>query len=445
MGRRDRRAGRAAKKDSEAVSPVRASHEERQAKSEQLSTSGGRAFFKRRTLVVLIVLLIPLSYLSYRSVIAYRLRAFAWEASDLRANQRWRALESLAVDWAEWDKASALPLLLAAEGAERQGSTERVAGYLERIPTGDPQAPALLLELATLYFGDLNRPQDGVDTVKRSLELDASNPEAHRRLIFYYGMTMQRLEMIKQTRAAISQNGDSQETYVYLMGANWLNFSNAYELNGKWLRSGQNTETYAVAEALLARGSSNILPEDAEVEDVDADRIKRQEHTKMLQKFLDRYPENIELLAYFLEQASTAGDQDAVGKLLAQVPASAAEDNRVWYYKGWLHSARDELQQAESSYRKALELHPYAWRSQLDLANVLRRLTKFDEVEKWNALSLEGKQIREQVLQLPDVQSVSVSLFRKMQRYAKDCGDELVAQRMDQRLINLEENLGTSL
>lgn len=405
------------------------------------AVGGGRsrAAFSPRTRAILLILLVPLGYISYRSVTAYRLRSYAWEAAELRNAGRWRKLESVAAEWAQLDPDVALPWLMAAEGAERQGSIERVAGYLENLPPDDPRTPDLLLELATFYFGQLNKPQQGVEACQRSLQLSPGNSEAHRRLVFYYGITLQRAELIGQTRQAIASRGDSQETYVYLIGANWLTFSNAYEFNGKWLQSGQNIETYAVAEALHARGSANAFPQGEDVQEVDADRVKRLEHQKMLRKFFGVYPENIELLVYFLEQAAIRGDEAEVATLLGQVPATAAEDNRVWYYKGWLHSVRDELQDAEASYRKALDLHPYAWRSQLDLANVLRRMNRFEEVEKLNQLSLMGKQIREEVLQLPDVQSVPVALFRKMQEYAAGCGDDATATRMAERLENLEQ------
>jgi hypothetical protein len=73
----------------------------------------------------------------------------------------------------------------------------------------------------------------------------------------------------------------------------------------------------------------------------------------------------------------------------------------------------------------------------LALAEVLRRLQKFEEVETLNQLSLMGKELRETILQLPDVQSVPVDVFQKMQRYAAGCGDELTATRMAERLEQL--------
>ena len=396
-----------------------------------------QARFGPRTRIVLIALLIPLGYLSYRSFVAYRLRSIAWEAKDLRDAGSWRKLEKVASEWARRDPDSALPWLIAAEAAEMLGAKARMVDYLEKMPTDDPRSPDLLLESATIYFGDLNRPQAAVDACYRSLALKPANPEAHRRLVFYYGITSQRTKMLRQAREAMKLGADSRETYVYLMGANWLSFSNAYELNSKWLRSGENTETYAVAAALHARGAGFVTPQLVDVDEVDADRLKRIEHIKMLKKYLKQYPSNPELLCYLMEESAVRGDTDEVARLLSQVPASAGDDNRIWYYKGWLNAARDQLDEAEASFRKALELHPYAWRSQLALAEVLRRLQKFEEVETLNQLSLMGKELRETILQLPDVQSVPVDVFQKMQQYAAGCGDELTATRMAERLKQL--------
>jgi tetratricopeptide (TPR) repeat protein len=140
------------------------------------------------------------------------------------------------------------------------------------------------------------------------------------------------------------------------------------------------------------------------------------------------------LLAFFLEESSVRGDVDEVEKLLAEVPASAAKDNRFWHYKGWYHANLSEWQEAEKCYRKALELHPYAWRSQFELADVLRKSGDLREVERLSQLSLEGKDLQKTILQLPDVQSVPMDIFKRMQRYANDCGDSPVATRMKERI-----------
>lgn len=394
----------------------------------------GKRRFSNRTLVILVLLLIPLGYLSYRSARVYRLRSMAFEASELRNSGKWRTLEPLAVKWGEADPTTAIPWLYAAECAEKLGSPDRMAQYLERIPSDDPRAPDLLLELATIYFGPLNQPDKGVKACERAVELAPEHREARRRLIFYYGITMQREKVIEATRGAIQVGADSQETYVYLMGANWLSFSNAYELNGKWLQSGGNDEIYGIAEALHWRGATKNDPSVAQLPEADRERIRKAEQVERLKKYFERFPKNPELLAFFLEESSVRGEIEEVEKLLAQVPVSAGNDNRFWHYKGWYHANLSEWNEAEKCYRKALELHPYAWRSQFDLADVLRKSGQLDQVERWSQLSLEGKDLQKTILQLPDVQSVPMEVFKRMQKYAADCGDSSVAGRMLERI-----------
>lgn len=393
-----------------------------------------RRRFSNRTLVVLIVLLVPLGYLSLRSVHVYQLRSMAFEASELRKAGKWRTLEPLAVKWGQADRTTAIPWLYAAECAEKLGSPDRMAQYLEQIPPDDPRAADLLLELATIYFGPLNRPEQGVQACEKALQLVPEHREARRRLIFYYGITMQREKVIELTRETIRIGSDTQETYVYLMGANWLSFSNAYELNGKWLQSGSDKEIYGIAEALHWRGATKNDPAVAQLPEADRERIRKAEQSEMLKKYFVQYPKNTELLAFFLEESSVRGDVDQVEKLLAEVPASAAKDNRFWHYKGWYHANLSEWQEAEKCYRQALELHPYAWRSQFELADVLRKSGDLREVERLSQLSLEGKDLQKTILQLPDVQSVPMDIFKRMQRYASNCGDAPVADTMMDRI-----------
>lgn len=394
----------------------------------------GKRHYRRRTKVLVALLLGIFGWLAFRSVRVYQLRKMAWDASEARLAGDWVRLETLSSDWAEHDRESALPLLLAAEAAEKRGAMERVAAYLERLPPDDPRTPDVMLELATLYFGKLNQPQAGVAACQRALEIDPDHGEAHRRLMFYYGITLQRIKMVQQAREAIRRGCESPEAYVYLVGANWLTFSNAYELNGKWLLSGSDDETFQVAQMIHWVGASGLQDAADFVEDVDTSRVKQAEHERLLRETLKQYPNNPELLAYFLDKSAIKGDIAAVEELLSQVPATAAEDNRFWHFKGWLHMARGELPAAESAYRKALELHPYAWRTQFELAGLLRQRQQIEETESMIALSLQGKQLRKTILQLPDVQSVPKEVLYQMQEYAEKSGDDEVAKRLAHRL-----------
>ena len=383
----------------------------------------GRPRFSHRRRLMLIVFLILAAPLAYRSYRVYTLRKLAWDASEARQAGNWASLEAIAVRWGQADRNTGMPWALAAEAAEKRGSLSRAAAHLEHLPANDHRTPAALMDLAKIYFGELNRPLQGVATYRKALEMDPRFTEAHRRLIFYYGITVQRNEMVRQAREAIRLGCEPPEAYVYLIGADWLVFSNAYELNHKWLQSGEDNETFEVAQIIHALGARGH-----------DDFERSAKHERLLDEAVEKYPVNRELLAYHLSKRALRGDRDGVVELLGRVPASAADDSRFWHFKGWLDAANGEFEAAETAYREALRRNPYAWQTQLELASVLRQMGRFEEVEKYTAMSMRGKTLRRAILELPDVQSVPPTMFHEIQSYAQQCGDSEVATRLSRRL-----------
>jgi tetratricopeptide (TPR) repeat protein len=115
---------------------------------------------------------------------------------------------------------------------------------------------------------------------------------------------------------------------------------------------------------------------------------------------------------------------------LAQAPPEALEDNRFWRCKGWLHGAQDEFPEAEAAYRQALKLHPFDLQSQHELASVLRRRQRYDEVAVWQERALVGTKFRQEIFRLPNVQSAPKILLTKLVKYARDCGDAEFADHL---------------
>jgi tetratricopeptide (TPR) repeat protein len=147
-----------------------------------------------------------------------------------------------------------------------------------------------------------------------------------------------------------------------------------------------------------------------------------------------RFPNNLELLAYCLHASIADGDPSRVAELLASSPPEAVEDNRFWRFKGWLHSARGELQEAVAAYRKALELNPYDAVSCHQWASIERRMGRVHQVKILELLSKEGQELRREILQMPDVTLVDRTLLERIAKYAADCGDHAAADRLGERL-----------
>jgi hypothetical protein len=97
-------------------------------------------------------------------------------------------------------------------------------------------------------------------------------------------------------------------------------------------------------------------------------------------------------------------------------------------------AAHDRLEEAEACYRKALEINRYDWLTRHQLAGVLRRLKRFDEVQTFERVSKEGKDLRRDILQLENVAKVPAEILARMAQHAANCGDLLVADKLSQRI-----------
>ncbi len=396
----------------------------------QKATTRGRRVIKYLLILAGLACVVSVAYLGYGLRRAAQLEAACKTAYE---QQQWAELEKNATEWAQWRPDQALPWIYAAESANQLGDAIRTASYLYYLPDGDPRTPAGLLELSHLQFGALNQPIAAAETCKRILRLQPDLSEAHRRLIFYYAMSRQRGPMLAEARRAIAAGCDVPETYMYLMGADWITFANGYELNQRWLQSAPDYEPFLVARSWHLLHSQAL---DAESESENASTGGLSKYEQIMTDLLERFPKNEELLAYHLNLACFRGNRERVAKLLAQAPASSAADSRFWRFKGWMHEVRNEQEEAEKAYLHALSLYPFDWQTQHDLAAVYRLKQDFDKVEQYQSAALLGKEIMRNALQAPDTSSLSPQLLQDMSRYAKTCGEPDVAARLEARMRN---------
>jgi len=347
----------------------------------------------------------------------------------LRSESQWAAMAQLAQEWSEWDPQSADAWLFRAEAAQESDSLKSAVEFLGEIPTTHKKAiPALILK-TNIEFEDLNRPLAAVDTCQQLIRLKSNLPFPHQRLIFFYSLTSQRQELIKQITAAIRKGCEPREAYAYLMISDALTFTNGFEVNSAWLQSSPDSEVFIVGRAVQMAQFIQALP------NVDTSIYGTVEtRDKLMSDYLKQYPHNPELLRYFLHRAAGQGDVRQIGQLLTQVLDEYSDDSIFWRYRGWYHNAHDELEQAETAYRKSNALFALDWQTKHELAAVLRRRQELDEVETLQQLALEGKQISSDVQQIPNAAVISSEMLARIQRYAARCGYELVSQSLARRL-----------
>jgi thioredoxin-like negative regulator of GroEL len=361
-------------------------------------------------------------------------RARDLEAACKRAHEagRYDEEENLARAWMSAAPGAAAPILFLAEAQLGLGRARDAAATFATLPDGDPLTIQGLLERADLLFGELRDPREGARTCERIIAQDPAAIEAHRLSCFFSAITLDRRGLAERARRAIDAGAELPEIFVYLLGSTWLTLSNTRVVNSRWLEAAPDDEQFLVAAALGFASDSGLddeVDEDAEPLDAPAET----EHDRRLRELLERFPANQELLAFFLQKASTRGDVERVTALLAQAPPAAADDNRFWRFKGWVHDQAGEAEEAEAALRRALEIDPFDFLTWHQLAGVLRKAGRMDDAALPARLAAEGRNLQKRILRPADVRAVT-PILREMASFARDCGQAGIADRLTRRI-----------
>jgi len=375
---------------------------------------------------------IPIGLRHYGNWREQRSKDFARRCRANRQSMDWDKLASISDQWRNWDKKSAEAILFRAEAAQGLRDFRLAADILNEIPDKHPKRLGALIERSSLLFGPANRPLEGVKTCQQVLEIEPRAFAAHQRLIFFYALTFQQDELLRQIYKAIELGSEPIDAYVYLALADVLSFQNGFEVTNRWLADDVSQEIFLVSRTIHAwKNLSLVQPVDQETKE------KMDLAEKLLREYLDRFRSNISLLAFFLNLAVTNGEVGEAERLLSLFPDSATTDSRYWRFKGWLHAARDEIADAENSYKESLNIYPLSWTVRHELADVLRRQKKYQQVSQMQQLALLGKDLRRELLELPDAKSVTKSILTKIRDYSKLSGDDFVAGALTRRIQTL--------
>jgi tetratricopeptide (TPR) repeat protein len=303
------------------------------------------------------------------------LERYQAECVERNAEQDWKGLAEVAKKWSDLEPTEAEPWLFRAAAAEGVKDWAGLVGLLDRVPRSSPKAVPALIRKAVAEFEPLNQPWDGLKTCDEVLRLEPKVLIAHKQAIFFCAMTMQRREMVRRIRAAIRERRESPESYVYLVGASWLNPGAAYRHNSRWLEREPDNETFLVARAVRVYGSQAKK---------DKERSAEFEHIPEAAQMLERFPRNLELIAWFLNLAITDGDVERVRSLLERVPDEERErDTRVLRARSWLEDADGKPDEAEALLSKALTIDPYWWQLHFQRHDLARRAGRAADAERF--------------------------------------------------------------
>jgi tetratricopeptide (TPR) repeat protein len=364
----------------------------------------------------------------YRAWCRASAAALSEQCRELSSQKQWSELATASARWAEFEPHKIGPWLSRAEAAEGVEDWDGVVRHLDRVPRGDGRAVAALIRKAVVEFEKLNRPWDSMRTCDEVLRLNPLVLFAHKQSIFFYAMTLQRAETVRRVRRAIQVRRESPESYVFLVGASWLYSGSLYRHNSHWREGDPDNEIFQVAQALhvyLSRAKSEL--EYAALFD----------HIPSEDELLERYPHNVELVAYFLNRSISEGDLERIHELLEAVPADVAEgDARFWRARAWCEDASGDFEAAEQSLRRAFQVDPYWWQIHFQLYDLLRRLGRQEESVRFfemyrlsKALATEIKTLLQSTDDLDDQ-----TFCKPLLELARMVGDDEVAVALQERL-----------
>ncbi|MFK7736465.1 MAG: hypothetical protein AB8B50_10570 [Pirellulaceae bacterium] len=385
-------------------------------------------------LVLAIVVVVGVAArVAFSPVSPERIQELETNATLFSQRGQWSQLEAVAQEWASAAPGDFQPWRYAAEAALQQGNPVAAVEYLRRAPDDSPVD--CFHQLSFLEMEALKDPLAAKATCDETLARFPLDPENHERLLFYYTMTAQRAAIAQEAQRAIEAGCDTLGTYGYLFASEWLTFTNGYETNQQWLQSYPGNELFEVAATMHLPSFQflDLLAREAHPEQEAPKPLAfaAEEVTHLRQV----YPDNIELLAIETRDLCRSGDVDAVAAQLSLNHPIAGGDHRFWRFRGWYHSAVEEWSEAIRCYERALELQPWDWATQLELAAAIRATDGVKAAANMQMQADQGKTLMMAVQACPNVRLLQPrSLYEDLAAYFQRCGSKEIADALTRKL-----------
>ncbi len=241
---------------------------------------------------------------------------------------------------------------------------------------------------------------------------------------------------MQQIRSAIAAQTEPREAYVHFFLLYTLKSRDAVILNERWLASDPSNEIFLVARALQLPESTTESQETPALGPASEPGQTLPETAKpgRIDELLRRFPHNIELLAHKADEYLADGNLDGATSLLSQAPDSAGNDARFWRLKGWVHESNAEFDEANSAYRRALQLHPVDWITMNRLAIVERHRQNIPEVTRLTKLVERANDLRRVLRKLTSVENVAPPILIELAKFCRDCGESIVGPALERRM-----------
>jgi len=388
---------------------------------------------RRRSLRILIlsgalILGFFLAIPAYQKWHAHRTRQFKKSCVVARDQGEWSRMQLIAEKWTDWDPESDDACVFVAEGYFQHGRLREAAVELGKVSDEYQGAVSALMLRGEILFGDLGLPYEAEANWKRMLSIEPASTHAHQRLIYFYALTLQRGKLVTQIREAIKLRCESPEAYSYLILANSLNFTSAATVISEWSKKLPDDETLEVALAIYTGKNE----ETSAVGVAEKSPVAPGDQT-LIVECLNKYPHNLEVLAYHIDRKIFYDDVASVVELLAASPESALNDARFWRYRGWLLKRTKDYDAALKAFHQSLQFDPFAWRPRFEIATIRRLQGDTDAADSVSDIAQMGKRLEENLYET-DGRALTWGLVEEMRDYVIRLDDLTLLAALDDRI-----------
>lgn len=407
--------------DHEALAPASST---RRGATTRRRASTGRFLVLAFVLMIVAVGAVP----GYRWWRGYRTQQYRLACRTAADEKSWDRLKSASSQWLSWDDSNDDARMYLAEASVQLSDVETAVAALGNVSDSYHGVLQALAMRGDFQFSDLNRPYDAVDTWKRMLKINPGADLPRQRLIYFYAITMQRELLLQNIYRAMELGTEAPESYAYLLLGYEVTFSDGLMLTGEWLKAYPDDVALNVAHALYL---AKFSPENT-VNIYGMSLIMAGDET-LINECLEKYPANLEVLAYHIDKAVIAGDMQRVLELLEQCPADAERDPRFWRFRGWYLAAQDRFAEADEALRTALELNAFDWRARLMLAGVLRQMDRPEEGAEEARIANLGKDLHRELFLIPNARALNSRIRGEIDQYFQVAAPELVKRAWGRR------------
>jgi len=360
-----------------------------------------------------------------------RTAALAASCFQEASRNNWRQVETLALEWSQLDSGPSAAWYWLGEARKHQHRFDEAVAAFSRLELTDPRGMDAAASRMEVLFHGLHRVDEALSLADQVLAISPALAEPRRERIYYFAMTLQRGDLIREIHKAVEHQVDIPDHYSYLLAVDDLFYRDGAEVIGRWRRACPGNSELAFAElaqiGMNARAAELTTPNER----------TRAEHQRAREDVLNALhdsPGVPVLLGYLLISAQDRGDVREVGELLSQVPDAAADDPLFWRLRGWYAVQSGEMEQAEKAYLEALRLHPLSWLTRNEMS-ILRRLRgENQEAARMQRLAAEGNRLLNEIRRSGRVRQTDRKFLQSVAKYAQDCGELSLANAIHRRI-----------